>query len=97
MSRSRSDTLSASGSTSAPLSKPGSLVVVVARAPEPLEGSIEDLELFMAMDEQRPARVIHLVAFAEIEIPKRLDNIEEPARMNVDPRATEDAAELQQV
>src|SRR4029453_14362191 len=73
------------------------LVLVVAHAPEPLEGSIEDLELFMAMDEQRPARVIHLTAFAEIEMSKRLDDVEEPARMNVDPRAAEDAAKSQHV
>ncbi len=66
-------------------------------APERVEGAVEDRDLFLAMDEQRAAGVIHLVARAEIDMPERVDHVEQPASVDVDARVPQDASEDQQV
>ena len=70
---------------------------LVVFAPEGRERPVEDRDLFLAMDEQRTARVIHLVACAEVHMSERLDDVEQTPGMDVDARAPQDAAEDQQV
>ena len=69
----------------------------VVLAPEGGEGDVEERNLFVAMDEQRAARVIDLAAFAEVHVPERIDDIEQATAMDVDARAPQEAAEDQQV
>ncbi len=66
-------------------------------APERAERPVENRYLFPAMDEQRTARVIHLVACAEVPMSKRLDDVEQASSMDVDAGAPQDAAKDQQV
>ena len=49
------------------------------------------------MDEQRPARVIHLVARAEVHLFERFDDVEQTTGMDVDAGAPQDASEDQQI
>jgi hypothetical protein len=69
----------------------------VVFAPEGGERTVENRHLFPAVDEQRAARVIHLVACAEVHVFEGLDDVEQTAAMDVDARAPEDAAKDQQV
>jgi hypothetical protein len=41
--------------------------------------------------------VIDLIPFAKVHMAERLDHVEQPARMNVDPRAPQGAAKHQEV
>src|SRR6478672_11792006 len=66
-------------------------------APERGEGCVEECNLFTAMDEQRPARVIDLAAFLQVDVPERIDEIEQAAAVDVDARAPQEAAENQQI
>ena len=49
------------------------------------------------MDEQRSARVIHLVAHAEVHMAECVDDVEQTPGMDIDAGEPEDAAEDQQV
>ncbi len=49
---------------------------VVVCAPEGCERPVEDRDLFLAMDEERTACVIHLVACAEIHMPECLNDVQ---------------------
>jgi hypothetical protein len=69
----------------------------VVLPPEGCKRPIERRDLFGAMDEQRPARVIHLVARRQIHISEPLDNVEEAPGMNIDASEAEKASEDQQV
>src|SRR5881394_3875594 len=65
--------------------------------PEDRKRQIEDRHLVLAMDEKRAARVIHVLACAEVDIAQRFDELREASGMHVEPGAAQDAAEDQQV
>src|SRR5260221_4715906 len=67
------------------------------RAPEGVKGDIEDRHLVLAMDEQRPARVIDLVSRGEVDMRERLDEVGGAAGMGADPGLPQDTAEGQQL
>src|SRR6478736_7352422 len=69
----------------------------VVLAPEGGEGDVEERNLFVAMDEQRAARVIDLAAFPEVHVPECVDDVEQATAVDVDARAPQEAAEDQQV
>ena len=54
-------------------------------------------ESLVAMDEQRAAGVIDLVARAEIDVLQRLDDVEHASGVDVEAGAPQQAAEDQQV
>jgi hypothetical protein len=70
---------------------------LVVFAPEGRERPVEERNLFLAMDEQRTACVIHLVACAEVHMSKRLDEVEQTPGMDVDACAPQDAPKDEQV
>ena len=96
-SRARSSSITTTDARDSPGCGACRAVSPVVLAPEGVEGDVEDRNLFLAMDEQRAARVIDLVACAEVHVPERLDDIEQAAAMDVDARAPQEAAEDQQV
>jgi len=49
---------------------------LVVLAPEGRERPVEDRDLLPAMDEQRAACVIHLVAYADVHVSERLNDVE---------------------
>ena len=67
------------------------------RAPESGEGSIEDWKLLVTMNQQCTAGVMHLVACAEVDMPKGVDDIQQTPWMHVDAGPPQQAAEEQQV
>ena len=58
---------------------------------------VEDRDLVLAMDQERAARVIHVVARAEVHVAQRFDEIRETPGMHAEACAAQDAAEDQQV
>ena len=64
--------------------RPGSGVSSVVLAPEGRERPVEDHDLVLAMDEQRPACVVHLVARAEADVSERLEDVEQTPGMDFD-------------
>jgi hypothetical protein len=66
-------------------------------APESCKGTIEDRELFAAMDQQGAERLMHLVRRGEIDVRQRFYNIKQAPGLDVDARTPEDAAKDQQV
>jgi hypothetical protein len=65
--------------------------------PERLEGTIEDRQIFVPMDEQRAAGVVDLVADPDIDVLQRLGDVEHAPRVDVEPEAPQQAAEREQV
>jgi hypothetical protein len=72
-------------------------IVLVVRAPESLECTIENLELLVAMKQKRAACVVDIASLAKVHVPERLNHVEQTARMDVDADATQGTAKLQQV
>ena len=65
--------------------------------PERLEGTIEDRQVLVPMDEQRAAGVVDLVANADVDVLQRLGDVQHPPRVDVEPEAPQQAAEREQV
>jgi protein-tyrosine-phosphatase len=65
--------------------------------PEGRKRQVEDRDLILAMDEERAARVIHLVPCGEVDVAQRFGELRETSGVNVDPGAPQDTAEDQQV
>jgi hypothetical protein len=66
-------------------------------APEGRKRQIENRHVILAMDEERAADVIHVVASAEVDVPERFDELREASGVNLEPGPPQDAAEDQQV
>jgi hypothetical protein len=49
------------------------------------------------MDKQTAARVVHVLAPADVDVLQRIDHIQEPARMHVEAEAPQQAAEDDEV
>jgi hypothetical protein len=69
----------------------------VAPAPEQIKCAIEDREVFAAMNEQRPARVVHLIARADVYVRKRLEDIEHAAHVDVEAGRAQEPPKHEQV
>src|SRR5207244_1570025 len=70
---------------------------VAVRAPERRKGKIEDEGLVLSIEEERSARVIHLLAWAEIDKCEGGHERGKASRRYVKPRAPQETAEDQQV
>src|SRR6266511_4177606 len=71
--------------------------VTAVIAPEGVESGVEDLEILMPVDEQRPAGVIHLVTRAQVDVLQRLGHVEQTSDVHLEAKAPQQAAEDQQV
>ena len=49
------------------------------------------------MDEQRPARVVHLIAGTDVDVLKRLEDIQHAAHVDVEAGRTQEPAKHEQV
>ena len=65
--------------------------------PERLERAVEDGQVVVPMDQQRSARVIDVVAVAEVDVSKRFGDVEHAPHVHVESEAPQKAAEDEEV
>ena len=69
----------------------------VVLPPESGKRQIEDRDLVLTTDQERAARVIHLVLRTQVDVRQRFGELGETSGMHVDARAPQDTAEDQQI
>ncbi len=66
-------------------------------APEGGKRRVEHTDVIVVRDEERPARLIHIVARGEVYVLERFNEIDDAAGQNGNAHSPQDAAEHQQV
>ena len=61
------------------------------------EDAIEDRKVFVAMNEQRPQGVVHLVANSEIDLRQRFEGVEHATGVDIEASGAQPAAECKQI
>ncbi len=70
---------------------------VAVHAPERVERAIERREVVAAMDEERAARVVHVLAGADVHVLQRLGDVKQAPHVHLEAQRAEQAAEDEQV